>query len=478
MPKKPFTRRQFLNVATMSAAVMALGRGLYAAEPKRTNVLLITADDANWDSFGCTGSKTPDVSPNIDRLAAEGMRFEHAHVTSAICQPSRSAIGTGRYPHRSGALGFDPIRQDVPTIVECFKSAGYYTGILAKVEHMTPPSKFCWDFVVGGSDLGNGRDPELYYRHTEAFLKRAKSLEKPFFLMANSQDPHRPFPTSEGTGAASLADKVSRVYKPEEVEVPGFLPQGISDIQREIAQYYTAVHRLDETVGQILRALRETELEDNTIVIFLSDNGISVPFAKTNCYENSTKTPLIISWPGKVRPGVVDREHFVSGVDIMPTLIDALGLPAVEGMDGKSFLPVLDGKRLWERDKVFTFITSTAGRNFYPMRSVRTATHSYIFNAWSDGKTQFKNEPMSGLIWNAMVQAGKKDPKIAERCKFYLYRVPEEFYDLKTDPCELNNLIHSDSSRAQIDQLRSELLEMMKATGDPLLDEFRKRIGA
>lgn len=472
------TRRQFLNATAISATAMAIGAGLFAGEPKRANVLLITADDANWDSFGCTGCKIPGISPNVDNLASEGMRFEHAHVTSAICQPSRSVIGTGRYPHRNGALGFDPIKPDVPTIVECLKSAGYHTGILAKVEHMTPHAKFPWDYVVQGADLGNGRNPQLYYNHTKAFLEQAKSSRKPFFLMANSQDPHRPFPTSEQAGEKSHAHNVSRIYKPEEVEVPGFLPQGIPDIKKEIAQYYTAVHRCDETVGQVLRALRETGFEDSTIVIFLSDNGISVPFAKTNCYEASTRTPLIIKWPGKVKPGSVDREHFVSGIDLMPTLIEALELPAVEGMDGRSFLDVLKGKKLPGRDKVFTFITSTSARKFYPMRSVRTATRSYIFNAWSDGKTEFRNEAMSGLTWNAMVEAGKSDPKIAARCNFYLYRVREEFYNLVDDPYELNNLISSQEYRKEIDQLRADLLEMMKETGDPLLDEFRRQIGA
>ncbi|MGQ9455311.1 MAG: sulfatase-like hydrolase/transferase [Armatimonadota bacterium] len=153
------TRRQFMNVTAISATAMAIGARLFAGEPKRANLLLITADDANWDSFGCTGSKTPDISPNIDSLASEGMRFEHAQVTSAICQPSRSVIGTGRYPHRNGALGFDPIKPDVPTIVENLKFAGYHTGILAKVEHMAPRVKFPWDYVVEGADLGNGRNP-------------------------------------------------------------------------------------------------------------------------------------------------------------------------------------------------------------------------------------------------------------------------------------------------------------------------------
>ena len=480
MQRVDLSRRRFLKAAGLSTAVLAIGPGAFAAEPKssRTNVLLITADDMNWDSLGCTGSKTPAISPNIDKLASQGMRFEHAHVTSAICQPSRSAIGTGRYPHRSGALGFDPINTDVPTIVESFRAGGCHTGILAKVGHMAPKSKFPWDSITEVGELGNGRDPSLYYKACKAFFDQAKSAGKPFLLMANSQDPHRPFPGSQQGEGKLHTLEASRVYKPEEVRVPGFLPQGIPDIGKEVAQYYTAVHRCDEAVGQVLRALKESGREDDTIVIFLSDNGISVPFAKTNCYESSTKTPLIIRWPGRIKPGSVDKEHFVSGIDLMPTLIDALGLEPVKGMDGRSFLPVLQGKKQDGRDKVFTFITSTSGKKFFPMRSVRNASYSYIFNAWSDGKTEFRNEPMSGLTWKAMMAAGEKDPKIAERCSFYLHRVPEEFYDLESDPNELKNLISSSMRQADINKLRRAMLDMMKSTNDPLLEEFKKRMGA
>jgi N-sulfoglucosamine sulfohydrolase len=472
------TRRQFLSRASVSAAALAMGPRAFAAGPKaRANVLLITVDDANWDSFGCTGSKTPDVSRNIDKLASEGVWFEHAHVTSGICQPCRSVIGTGRYPHRNGALGFGPINDDVPTIVETLRSGGYHTGILAKIDHMAPRSKFPWDFACEGGELGAGRDPGLFHKHSKAFFDQAKAAGKPFFLMANSQDPHRPFPGSAQEEARQGFPAPSRVYKPDEIQVPGFLPQGIPDIEKEIAQYYTAVHRCDEVVGQVLRALKESGQEENTLVIFLSDNGISVPFAKTNCYENSTKTPLIVRWRGRVKAGVVDREHFVSGIDLMPTIIEALELEPVKGMDGRSFLPVLEGKKQAGFDKVFTFINSTAGRRSFPMRSVRNATCSYIFNAWSDGKTEFRNEPMSGLTWDAMRTAGEKDPKIAARCEFYLHRVPQEFYDLGSDPNELDNLISGPARQTEVGELRTAMLDMMAATNDPLLGRFKEMIG-
>src|SRR5262249_35448378 len=137
----------------------------------------------------------------------------------------------------------------------------------------------------------------------------------------------------------------SRIYKPEEILIPGFLPD-LADVRKEMSQYYSSAHRCDETVGQVLRALKESGLEENTLVMFLSDNGISMPFAKSNCYLTSTRTPWIVRWPGKVKAGVVEDQHMISGIDYMPTILETLGLAAPAGMDGRSFLPLLtDGKQ-------------------------------------------------------------------------------------------------------------------------------------
>lgn len=467
--KDKFTRREFITALGASAAMAFAPRTFARNSNNRLNVLLITADDMNFDSLGVTGCRVPDITPNLDALAAQGMRFTQAHVTSAICQPSRSALMTGRFPHRNGALGFQPINENVSSLQEYLRKAGYFNGIMAKIEHLTPKWKFCWDVEIPAQDLGNGRDPEAYYVKSKSFFEQAKAAGKPFFLMANSMDPHRPFPGAE------TVSKVSRTYKPKEITVPPFLPGDLPDVRKELAQYYTAVHRCDETVGQILRALKETGFEENTIVFFLSDNGISEPFAKTNCYYTSTATPLIVRWPGKIKPGTVNDKDLVSGVDFMPTVLDALALDQVEGLDGRSFVPLLEGKHSSRWDKVFTFITSTSAGNMFPMRCVRTKNFSYIFNAWSDGKTTFKNEPMGGLAFKAMAQSS--DQKIAERVKFFLYRTPEELYDIRKDPWEQKNLIAEKDYKNTLSKFRLELLRMMERTGDPLLDVFKARIG-
>lgn len=459
------------------------------AAASRPNVLFISVDDMNWDSLGCTGCKVPNISPNIDRLASQGLRFEHAHVTIAVCQPTRSVWFTGRYPHRNGALGFQPINVKVPTLTEQTKKAGYLNGIMAKVAHLAPQRKFAWDVVVNPNQLRVGRDPELYYKHAKAFFERAKKDGKPFFLMANSQDPHRPFAGSSQEAARKKPRKrkrkrrrrpanfpgASRTIEPKEVEIPPFLPD-VPLVRKEIAEYYTSVHRADEIVGAVLKALKEAGLEENTLVVFLSDHGMPLPFAKTNCYLNSTRTPLIVRWPGTVKAGAVDKAHMISGIDLMPTILDALKLPRVKGMDGRSFLPVLRGEKQDGREELYTVFHRTAGRRDYPMRSVITRKYGYIYNGWSDGKTVFRNESQSGRTFRAMVAAGRKNPKIAARVKLFQYRVKEEFFDYEQDPHALKNLVDDPKYAKQVSDYRQRMRRRMVALKDPLLKQFANEV--
>lgn len=478
------TRREFIARTGMAAAGFALAPYAFGAESDKTkwNVLLITADDMNYDSLGVTGCKVPDISPNIDRLAAQSMRFDEAHLAISVCQPSRSVLMTGLYPHRNGAMGFEPINTSVSTLEESLHAAGYLNGIMAKVGHLAPKPKFCWDVVVEAQELSNGRDPEAYYQRSKEFFEKAKNEGKPFFLMANSQDPHRPFPGSERTAlkAKKVAagdegagfDKASRNYKPEEITIPGFLPD-LPDVRKEIAQYFTAVHRCDETIGQILRALKETGFEENTVVFFLSDNGISMPFSKANCYRTSTRTPLMVRWPGKVKPGSVCHD-MVCTTDFTPTVLDIIGLKQIPGVDGRSFQPLLNGRKQTGRDEVFTVFNQTSARNDYPMRCLRTKKLSYIFNAWSDGNTVYQAEGMSGLTFKAMQAAAQTDAKLAERVKFLRHRAPEELYDLESDPNEMHNLIADPKYKNQIAKMRADLLKVMTQTKDPQLAAFRR----
>ena len=472
-------RRNFIKTLT---AGTALALAPNACSPKKTrqpNILLFTADDLNYDSVGAFGGRVPGATPNMDRLASEGVRFTNAHISISVCQPNRSVLMTGRYPHRNGSMGFEPIREDVPTLQEKLREAGYLNGICGKPNHLTPQEKFCWDTVIPSSELWMGRSPQRFYEQTLKFFNESKESDRPFFLMVNSEDPHRPFPGSKQEDSRKnwLKDleaypPADKYYNPDEVEVPGFLPD-LPDIRKEVAQYFTAVRRCDETLGQVLRSLEESGLAENTLVMFLSDNGMAFPYSKTNCYLNSTKTPWIVRWPGKTKAGSVESEHMISSLDFMPTILDAATLPQTEGMDGRSFLPLLKGKRQQGKDKVFTSFFQTSAKKDFPMRSVQTKNFGYIYNAWADGETVFKNESQSGLTFKAMTLAAETNPEIAARVKFFQYRIPEELYDNQKDPNSLNNLIDKPEFKAEVEKMRRELLANLESTKDPLAETFR-----
>ncbi len=441
----------------------------------RPNILMITLDDMNYDSAGFLGNHG--ITPNIDKLASQGMYFKNAHVSVAVCQPSRQCIMTGKYPHNNGAHGFMPIMPWVDTLQELLSEEGFYNGIISKIEHLQPSNKYCWDYM---KDLYYkrhrwGRIPRDYYHATKDFFTQADEAGAPFFLMVNSHDPHRPFSGSQQElEMFGLKTEASKRYEPDEIQVPGFLPD-LPDIRREIADYFTSVHRADESVGLIMKALEESGHADHTIVIFLSDNGMAFPFSKSNCYLNSTKTPLIIKWPGKIKGGIRDEEHMVSGIDLMPTLLDVMGLKYNHlELDGRSYYPLLigqdDGK---PRDKVYTLFNATAAHKDYEMRCVQTSQYGYIYNVWSDGEYQFRNESMTGLTFNAMVEAAKEDDKIRDRVDFFLHRVPEEFYDFTNDPHGYVNLINQPEYKEKIRELKDALYAEMKRSKDPMSTHFK-----
>ncbi len=481
----PLTLLLSLVAAFACSPSAAPPRGSAPPEEPRLNVLLITVDDMNWDSVGVYGAAIPGITPNIDRLAAEGLRFEHGHVTIAICQPTRAVWMTGRYPHNSGALGFEPIRPEVPSLPEALLAAGYRTGVMAKHGHVLPSRPQAWSEIVPARELENGRSPSLYYERALAFFRASESAGQPFFLMANSQDPHRPFAASETearmrkTSAQSTSHQyggsfpeTELAYDPAEIPLPGFLPD-LPDIRRELAEYYTSVHRADATTGALLSALDEAGAAPRTIVIFLSDHGIPLPFAKTNVWLHSTKTPWIVRWPGVVEPDTVDGGHVVAGVDLAPTILDALGLDNLAGADGRSFLGLLRGEEEDGWDYAFTHMNSTIAPKWFGMRSIVGRRFGYIYNAWSDGETEYFNNSMRGLTFPAMEAAAATDPAIAARVEHLRYRTKEELYDYSLDPDALHDLADDERFGARLQEYRELMLAEMLATGDPELEGYQ-----
>ncbi|WP_052444363.1 sulfatase [Flammeovirga sp. OC4] len=459
----------YLLVSIFSSALFA--------QSSTPNILLITADDMDFNSIGANGSKVEDITPNIDKLASQGIRFTNAHVTVAVCMPSRGVIGTGCYPNNSGMTGFFPSKPEVPTLAEELKKQkNYKTGILGKVKHSTPKKvdKYVWEYAYDSKELGSGRSPKLYKSRFKTFLEQAKSENRPFFMMANSHDPHRPFFVDSPNYERNGRQRPSRIYTPDEVEVPGFLTD-MPEIRQELANYFSSVKRCDDTVGALLEALSEAGLADNTIIIFLSDNGMAFPFAKSNVYLQSTRTPFMVKWPNHIPAGQVNEKDMVSMVDLMPTLLEATGLEIPATLDGRSFLPILKGKKQKDRDMIYTHYNETSGSKAFPMRAVQTHDYLYIFSPWAVGGRQYKTSSINGKTFTAMKTEAETNPEMKERVDFCLFRTVSEFYDLKNDPNGLNNVINSPKYAKQQAEFEKAMLEYMQKTEDPMLDMYNHK---
>lgn len=439
---------------------------------KRPNLLFITVDDMSADSVGVFGCKLAGTTPHIDRLAGESMRFQYAHVVVGNCMPSRNVMLSGRYPHNNRVEGFYQVKdKNYPVLCDLMKEAGYFTAIRGKVSHSTPYHPYEWDLVLDG----HPKDVASYGRSTKEGIAKAREAGKPFCLLVNISDPHKPF-YATGKKGEKIHDphKPSRVFTAEEVPVPGFLFEH-PDVRTELAQYYSTVRRADDCAGEILGALKESGAGEDTVIFFLSDHGMPLPFAKTAVWHHSTHTPLIVKWPGITKAGSVDHRHMVSAVDLLPTFLDVTGIKHPSGMDGRSFESVMRGKKQAGREYIFKVYNENSGAGRHPMRSVQSRRFCYIYSPWSDGVNKFKTATTGTMSYRAMQKVAATDQKIAARLQLFDHGVPEEFYDVEKDPDCLHNLIDDSSVTAELNRHRQALADWMQATGDHLQTVFAHR---
>lgn len=465
------TIRQIQKFLLVGLPITLYGQTTEAQLPKKNlNVVIFMADDLGPDGvgIGAFGAKIKGITPNIDKVANESVKFYNAHVNSAISMPSRGVLLTGRYGFNSLHHGFFHAPDSTPTLMESFHNEGYKVGILGKVFHSSVKNSTVWDYVYDYEDLGSGRSPSKYYEKTKAFVERCHNENKPFYFMINSHDPHRPFQETNGT-LLEGAEWPSKLYSPDEAFVPGFLPD-LPEVRKELSYYYNSVRRLDDTFGKVMQAIKDVGVENNTVVIFFSDNGISMPFSKANCYLMSTKTAFFVYLPGTLKP-LEDREHLISSVDLFPTIMDMIGAQKPNGLDGTSFLPLIEGKKQSGKNQVFTQIDYLNGKTAWPMRCVQDKVYGYIFNPWSDGKAAYHNAN-EGVTFKAMEKEGETNPKIQTRVDMFRYRTPEEFYDLVKDPNCLHNLINDKAYEKKIKQYKDKLRIWMQKNHDPMLPVF------
>lgn len=464
-------RREFIkqSAGAVIAASLVQGVGLQAKSTgRKPNLLFITVDDMNWSMPGFMGNEL-NLTPRLDALAARSHRFVHNRGAAPICQPSREAMMTGRVPHRSGGLGFNPIHEGVPTMTTVLKEVGYYTVGIHKLDHMAPLSCFPWDYAVPGK----GRAPSEYATAVREGILRAREQQKPFFISCNLNDPHRPFYGSEAADKVDHHElgeyKVAHELTADDVKAPIIL-EDLPEIRKEYAQYCNSAQRMDISIGKVLDVLAaEPEMED-TIIFFSADHGMPFPFSKATAYDWGSRTPALLCYPGMGAPRIFNER--TCNIDYMPTLLELIGVKAPSGMDGKSWMSLIHGGKMTRGPYVFTHVNGVASGAQYPMRAIQDDRYSLVFMPWSDGVFAFKVESMAGLTFAAMRKAAETDQRVAKRLHQYIYGIPLAFYDLKEDPAQRVNLIEDAKHKGQIEKMKSELLAYMKRTDDPQLKNF------
>lgn len=492
---------------------------LAVAEEQRPNVLLITADDMGWDSLGCTGNPIENITPHLDQLAAEGLLIEHGHITTPICGPSRESLYTGLYPQSSGYMGHGVQppswwlktggKKPKTSISTQLKDAGYITGLVGK--HGSTACRFTEPAHGRNEHTGMGRNPQKYFDYVRRFLAKAKTTGKPFFLAANAHDPHRYWaqhpdetkgwiknmmgdsPWKPLPNGKPYPDPLLQI-SPKDCPIPPSYPQD-SRLRKPLSYYYGSVNRMDSVVGEVLRALEESSLRENTLVIFLSDHGLAWEMSKWSLYPAGTKTPVIIRWPKKIASGQVNGKSVVSTVDIAPTIADACRIEPATNIDGRSFYSLLtdNDKESWSRTEAFTCFNYMNNspessdafssdlyqdhEQYRPSRAMSSKKFTYIWNGWSDGKTvtpgTMGNEVAHILRQAASSPEDSHFPNYQDHADFIKRRTPEELYQTDTDPGCLKNLVDAPQFQDVLKRYRKKMEQVLSKTKDHELANYR-----
>ncbi|MBN9120125.1 MAG: sulfatase [Planctomycetes bacterium] len=455
------------------ALALTFALALPAAAAERKNVLLLIADDLGME-VGCYGDKVA-KTPNIDALAETGTRFTHGFASVSSCSPSRATLLTGMPTHQCGQYGLAHATHNqhsfhtVKGLPALLAPAGYRSGVIAKL-HVQPKEVYPFDAELPG----NGRNPVQIAGQAKKFI--AECGDKPFFLLVGFTDPHRAAKGFANDGKYPPAVPAVK-FDPKTLPVPYHLPDN-AETRAELAEYYQSVARLDHGVGLVLKELEAAKQLDNTLVIFLSDNGIPFPGAKTTLYDAGVHLPLVIRKPGQ-KAGVT-CSAMASWTDIAPTVLDWCGVkPAPVGkkeapLPGRSLLPLLEQEKAEGWDRVFGSHQFHEVTMYYPVRMVRTRQYKYLLNLAHPLEFPHASDLWGSDTWQGILKRGDKMMGRREVAAF-LKRPKEELYDLEKDPNELNNLLadpkwrQNPANETTYAVLRNWLAEWRKKTNDPWL---------
>ena len=445
--------------------LLALGACKNAAKkevPRRPNILMIMSDNQSWNHVGSYGDSTV-RTPNMDRVAKDGVRFTNAFCSSPSCTPARAAMLTGQDTWRlnEGADLWSILPTQYKIYPDLLEASGYQVGFQGK--GWGPGS-----FEANGRKRNPGGNP---YQSFDEFLK-TKKADAPWCYWISSHEPHRPYVEGSGTKAGIDSNKV---------KVPGYLPD-VPAVRGDIADYYAAVEQFDRELGQALEELKKSGELENTMIVVCSDNGWQMPRGLANLYDFGTRVPLIISWPGKFKQGVV-ADNLVTLNDLAPTFLELGKVAVPEEMTGKSLLPVVEknGQHAGQRNFVVLGRERHAFvRQYgmgYPGRAIRTKEFLLIRNnepdRWPAGDPPFYGDIDPYMLnWPGetkyYIMEHKDEPAVKPFFLLGMGKRPAiELFDIKNDPDELHNLA-DDPNYATV---KTDLLKKMDAyllkTEDP-----------
>ncbi|MDR1142176.1 MAG: sulfatase [Planctomycetaceae bacterium] len=460
----------FLFILFFSVSLIAEENNSKAREI-RPNILLVISDDHSYPHVGVYGD--PNVkTPNLDRFASEGITFRRAYVTAPQCVQSRAGIFAARSQVGIGMSRFSaPFPAEIKSFPEYLRDAGFYTGLAGRPYHMEgedglgAPVRQA-DGTYEYKRFGNRYDyaksaPGQGLTGISNTLKQFSEFldlvpeEKPFFLQLCFHDPHAPYDNEE------IPDPTN----PDKLVLPSWCPD-IPLIRKAHADYYNEVNRFDQSFGKVLAELDKRSLKENTLVIFIGDNGASILRGKGSLYESGIHVPLLVRWTGKILPGSVSSE-LISGEDIGSTCLAVAGITPPIEWTSRSFLPILFGeKEIYVRNYVFAargahgFGLPTGIPSFDLSRTIVGQRYKLIYNPlWQIPYIFYNGGPNWVEIQNA-AKAGKVLPSIAS---FYTgeHRAMFELYDLQNDPDELENLSGKKETATIELQLKRELRNWM-----------------
>ena len=444
-------RRHFLKTAGLGMAALGIGEPA-AAETKSQrgpNVLLYVVDDLGTDDAGCYGNPVI-KTPGLDALAEKGTRFTRSFCTTARCSASRSVLLTGMYNHANGQYGHQhgynhfvsfPGVRSLPVMLA---ESGYRTMCAGKY-HVAPEPVYHFEQYLKNAP------PAKMAEQCRDFI--TNDAEQPFFLYFCTTEPHRPF-HREGSEHVSS----------EDVIVPPYLPD-IPECREELAKYYMSAQRGDSGLRRLIEMLKETGRWDNTLVLFVSDNGIAFPGAKTTLYEPGMRLPCVVKRPGQAGGSVTDA--MITWADIAPTILDFAGaVPAEPEYHGRSFRNAMAEEEPDGWDEIYASHTFHEITMYYPMRVVRGGRFKLIWNIAHGLDYPFASDLWAAETWQAVMKRGMTHYG-KRRVDAYLHRPRFELYDLEKDPDEVVNLAGEPGHAAVLEELQAKLKAFQKRTGDP-----------